>query len=53
MCIRDRCSRKAQQLKNNESFVGFMKVTNQSGLGLEEKILNSLEAVSYTHLYKI
>ena len=30
-------------LKINESFLEFVEVTNQTGLGLEEEILNSLQ----------
>ena len=35
----------------NESFVGFVIIiTDETGLDLEEETLNSLKAVSYTHL---
>ena len=37
-------------LKINENFIEFIEITDEIGIGLEEEILNSLEAVSYTHL---
>ena len=47
----------APTYKINERFLGFLEVTGQIGLRLEEEIVNSLEdtvfclrSVSYTHL---
>lgn len=40
-------------LKMNENFLGFIVVTDQTGLGLVEENLNSVEEYVFSLLYKM